>query len=134
MSITTIDSKFISDMLISEKGTINQNHPVGNWWFNRSLGNIKNNYYSYNMDNLTELLFKIEGGLSDFNIIPNIENCDYKASIIAYDKIKENQLKYWSDESKAYKAITNLFYIDVKYFDEFCTIIANSINTAYFNK
>lgn len=74
------------------------------------------------------------GGLGNFNIIPNIENCDYKASSIAYNKIKENQLKYCSDESKANKAIKNIFYIDVKYFDEFCTIIANSINTIYFNK
>ena len=131
MSKTVIDKNFISDMLISQQGTINQDHPVGNWWFNSSLGNIKNNNYGYNLDNLTEVLWKIERGISDFNIIPKIKHCDYRASSIAYDAISKNKIKYWNSDERAYRAIRNSFHMPIEYFEEFCQIIADSINTVY---
>ena len=131
MPNSLVDSKFISDMLISQKGTINQNHPVGNWWFNSSLGRVKNNNFSSNGANLTEILWRVERGLSKFNIIPKIEHCDYQSSSIAYTEITKNKLKYWLDEDRANRVMADAFHIPMEHFEEFCTIIADSINTVY---
>ena len=135
MSNSPIDTNFIKAMLISPSGTVINGYNVGNWFFNRSLlySEEEKTTISGHGKNLTEILWKIERGISNFKIIPEINNCNYKASSDIYYKVKEKVNIFWKDGTDTRRVIQDRFWIPVEHFDEFCSIVADSFNTIYFS-
>ena len=135
MSNSPIDTDFIKAMLISPSGTVINGYNVGNWFFNRSLlySEKERTNISGHGQNLTEILWKIERGISNFGIIPEINECDYKASSDVYYKVKDKADIFWKVGTDMNRVIRNSFWIPNEHFDEFCSIVANSFNTTYFS-
>ena len=137
MAKTVITPDFIKMMLSSEPGSVYKGYKVGNWYFNKApyFNQKKPEYFSFGIHNLTEGLWALERGIADFNIIPKIEGCNYKASRSAYWKIvdEKNAFRFWKDKSKTQigKIIRERFGIPIEHFDEFCKIIAESYNEEY---
>lgn len=135
MSTSPIDTNFIRAMLISPSGTVINGYNVGNWFFNRSLlySEEERTTISGHGMNLTEILWKIERGISKFKIIPEINECDYKASSDIYYKIKDKSGIFWKPRIDTSRVIRDNFWIPNEHFDEFCSIVADSFNTIYFS-
>tara|TARA_B110000908_G_scaffold165466_1_gene214983 strand:- start:1891 stop:2304 length:414 start_codon:yes stop_codon:yes gene_type:complete len=137
MTSSSINTNFIKALFTAESGAVMNELPVGNWWFNKSLFHqqLDKKNFSFFGRNLTEGLWSLERGISDFKIIPNINGCDYKASTIIYYKIVDKSNKFWKDKDKQTisNIIKNSFYIPMEYFNEFCIIIAESYNEVYFS-
>ena len=135
MSNSPIDTNFIKAMLISPSGTVINGYNVGNWFFNRSLlySEKERTTICGHGKNLTEILWNLERGISDFKIIPEINGCDYKASSDIYYKVKDKSDIFWKAGIDTSRVIRDSFWIPNEHFDEFCSIIANSINTIYFS-
>ena len=113
MSHSPIDINFIKAMLISPSGTVINGYNVGNWFFNRSLlySEKEKTTISGHGNNLTEILWKIERGISNFKIIPEINNYNYKASSDIYYKVKEKANVFWKDGTDTRRVIQDSFWI-----------------------
>ena len=135
MSNSPIDTNFIRAMLISTSGTVINDYNVGNWFFERSLlySEEERTTIGGHGKNLTEILWHLERGISKFKIIPEINGCDYKASSDAYYKVKDKSDIFWKAGTDTSRVIRDSFWIPNEHFDEFCSIIADSVNTIYFS-
>ena len=93
---------FLKAMLIYPPETIMDNLKVGSWCSGRSLfyqdyKDFKNTTISYNSNNLSEILEKIEKQLIEWDLLEKCDNVGKTFSYLAYISVEKNWEIFWPE-------------------------------------